>query len=117
MEFVEAQLFTRLLRSYLDDEEYRRFQTFLAENPRAGNVMPGCGGFRKVRWADKRRGKGRRGGLRIIYYFFEEDLELWLVTLYDKDEEAGLTANQKRWLLQAVAEEKRARARSRRRKN
>ena len=43
--------------------------------------MPGTGGFRKVRWADERRGKGRRGGLRTIYYYFASDCRIWLMTL------------------------------------
>ena len=51
--------------------------------------MPGTGGFRKMRWADPRRGKGRRGGLRIIYYDFPRDHQIWLMTLFDKSEAAG----------------------------
>src|ERR1039457_7495513 len=56
------------------------------------NLMPGTGGFRKMRWADARRGKGRRGGLRIIYCYFPSDPQIWLMTLYDKSEAADLTA-------------------------
>ena len=65
MEFFEAPPFTRYLREYLVDEEYRNLQHLLAQNPELGVMMPGTGGFRKLRWADQRRGKGRRGGLRI----------------------------------------------------
>jgi hypothetical protein len=60
--------------------------------------MPGTGGFRKMRWADARRGKGRRGGLRIIYYHFASDHQIWLMTLYGKDEASDLTAQQKKAL-------------------
>jgi hypothetical protein len=68
MEFIEAPAFTSHLGNYLDDEQFRRLQSALANSPRLGDVMPGTGGFRKLRWADARRGKGRRGGLRLIYY-------------------------------------------------
>ena len=70
MEFIEAPAFTRYLADYLNDEAYKELQAKLAANPQLGDLMPGTGGFRKLRWADVRRGKGRRGGLRIIYYHF-----------------------------------------------
>ena len=73
MIFIEAPAFTRHLRSYLTDDEYRRLQEALLANPEAGAVMPGTGGFRKMRWLDPRRGKGTRGGLRVIYYQFAND--------------------------------------------
>jgi hypothetical protein len=73
MEFVEAPAFTRYSSRYLDDDGYRKVQEQLAANPAAGDLMPGTGGFRKMRWTDARRGKGRRGGLRIIYYHFASD--------------------------------------------
>lgn len=75
--------------------------------------MPGAGGFRKVRWADRRRGQGRRGGLRVIYYFFDQAGQIWFLTLYGKDEAADLTPSQKRLLKAAIDEEKRQRARGR----
>lgn len=81
--------------------------------PEAGDVIPGPGGFRKVRWADPRRGQGRRGGLRVTYYLFLQESLLWFVTLYGKDEAADLTARAKRFLKVAVDEEKRQRARRR----
>ena len=86
MEFIEAPAFTRYLSSYLNDDEYRELQNRLAAGPELGDVMPGTGGFRKLRWADPRRGKGRRGGLRVIYYYFPGEQQIWLMTLYDKDE-------------------------------
>ena len=63
---LETPLFTRLLGDYLTDESYRELQRALMENPEMGDLMPGTGGFRKVRWEDARRGKGKQGGLRII---------------------------------------------------
>ena len=106
MEFIEAPAFTRNLDSYLDEEEYRRFQAFLMAHPEVGAVIPGSGGFRKVRWSDPRREKGKRGGLRVIYYLFREDAQIWLVTLYGKDQADDLTATQKRMLRAAITAEK-----------
>lgn len=68
MEFIESPAFTRYVAQYLDEERYVKLQNELAINPERGDLMPGTGGFRKLRWTDPRRGKGRRGGLRIIYY-------------------------------------------------
>jgi hypothetical protein len=67
--FFETPLFTRLLPEYLNGDSYRALQRALLENPELGDVMPGTGGFRKIRWEDPRRGKGKRGGLRVIYYY------------------------------------------------
>jgi mRNA-degrading endonuclease RelE of RelBE toxin-antitoxin system len=76
MEFIEAPAFTRYLSEYLPDDEYRRLQLLLMVNSERGDLMPGTGGFRKLRWTDPNRGKGRRGGLRIIYYFFPTDQQI-----------------------------------------
>jgi hypothetical protein len=73
VEFIEAPTFTALVAEYLEEDEYRALQSFLAGDPEAGDVMSGTGGFRKLRWADRRRGKGKRGGLRVIYYYFLTD--------------------------------------------
>jgi hypothetical protein len=88
-------------------------QLYLASDPEAGDVIPGTGGFRKVRWADRRRGQGRRGGLRVIYYLFPQESQIWLLTLYGKDEAADLTASEKRLLKAAGDQEKQQRARRR----
>jgi len=105
MEFLEAPAFTRHFSRYLSDEGYRDLQVKIAANPDLGDVMPGTGGFRKLRWVDVRRGKGRRGGLRVIYYHFKSDSQIWLMTLYDKDEASDLTAKEKRALRDAIAAE------------
>lgn len=114
MEFIEAGAFSRYLREYLDEDGYRDLQSRLAAAPESGDLIPGTGGFRKVRWADKRRGKGRRGGLRVIYYYFEEEQQIWLMTLYGKDEAADLTAMEKKTLRAAIDAECRARRAARR---
>jgi hypothetical protein len=74
-----------------------------------GDLMPGTGGFRKLRWKAPRRSKGTRGGLRIIYYYFLADQQIWLMTLYGKNEAADLTTQQKKALRYAVEDELRAR--------
>ncbi|HWX53517.1 MAG TPA: toxin [Verrucomicrobiae bacterium] len=109
MEFFETPPFTRCLRDYLTDEEYRSLQYVLVQNPESGDIMPGTGGFRKMRWADQRRGKGRRGGLRIIYYYFAAEKQIWLMTLYGKDEADDLTVAEKNALRAAIAAESKTR--------
>ena len=96
MEFIEAAIFTRYLLRYLDDEGFRILQLYLAENPKAGDVVAGTGGLRKLRWRDERRGKGKRGGLRIIYYHLAEGSQIWLITLYDKGEADDMTAAERK---------------------
>jgi hypothetical protein len=110
VEFIEAPAFTRHLSNYLIDDDYRELQATLGANPELGDLMPGSGGFRKLRWADARRGKGRRGGLRIIYYHFKSDRQVWLMTLYDKNEASELTAKEKKALKASIENEVAARA-------
>jgi len=102
MELFEAPAFTRLLNQYLDEEQYRLLQQHLAENPDIGDMMSDTGGFRKARWHDRRRGKGKRGGIRVIYYWFPEDQQIWLMTLFSKDEIQDLTPDQKRLLKKSI---------------
>jgi hypothetical protein len=109
MEFIEASAFTRYLTNYLDDDQYLKLQSELSAKPEAGDLMPGTGGFRKLRWADPRRGKGRRGGLRIIYFHFAADQQIWLMTLYSKNEAADLSMKDKKELRSAIESELSAR--------
>ena len=96
--FVELPPFVRLRKDYMDDDAYRLFQRELMDNPTAGDVMEGTGGLRKLRHADPRRGKGKRGGLRVIYYWWSGGSQFWLFTVYDKDEADDLTAAQRAML-------------------
>jgi len=109
MEFVEAPAFTRHVSDYLGDDEYNKLQNQPVANPELGDLMPRTGGFRKLRWTDPRRGKGRRGGLRIIYYYFLSDQVIWLMTLYGKDEASDLTSKEKKALKSALEAELRVR--------
>ena len=108
-QFVEAPAFSRYREDYLDDEAFAELQRNLAANPEKGDLVPAAGGIRKLRWKDPRRGKGKRGGLRVIYYCFLSDEEIWLLTLYDKDEAVDLTKNQRNQLRRALEEERAAR--------
>jgi hypothetical protein len=67
MEFIEASIFTKYIYSYLTDDEYLGLQSYLLQFPESGKVVPGSGGVRKLRWAMS--GAGKRGGVRVIYYF------------------------------------------------
>src|SRR5579863_3570401 len=109
MEFIEASSFTRSVSNYFDDDEYRKLQTELASKPELGDVMPGTGGFRKLRWADPKRGKGRRGGLRVIYFYFVGEQQIWIMTLYGKNEAVDLSPKEKKELRGAIESELRAR--------
>lgn len=80
--FVETKLFSRLVREYLPDDEYAALQSFLIQDPEAGDLIRRSGGLRKLRWGHA--GKGKRGGLRIIYYLRTSLGEIWLLTLYPK---------------------------------
>jgi len=111
--FFETLVFTRLLPDYLSDEAYRALQEALLENPEFGEVMPGTGGFRKARWEDARRGKGKRGGLRVIYYSLKADKQIWFFTLYDKNEATDLSSSEKKLLKKAIQAELEARRRKR----
>jgi len=96
--FVELPAFARYRERYLDDGAFSALQNALMENPQAGDVIQGTGGLRKLRWSDQRRGKGKRGGLRIIYYWWEPGVQCWLFTLYDKNEMADLGGAEKNML-------------------
>jgi len=88
--FIESGIFERELPHYLDDEEYTALQWFLMSHPEAGDVIPGAGGVRKLRW--KRRGIGKRGGVRVIYYVRYRPDELWMLTLYAKAKPGSIPA-------------------------
>lgn len=96
--FVELPAFARHRARYLDDDAFAGLQASLLADPEAGDVMPGTGGLRKVRHADPRRGKGKRGGLRVIYFWWKSGRQFWLFTLYDKDEMDDLPPDAKRAL-------------------
>jgi len=101
MVFIETPLFTRQLHKFLDDDCYAEFQAMLMRNPEAGEVIQGTGGLRKVRVA--LAGRGKRGGARVVYYWFNERAQIGLLMMYPKNVQADLSAQQ-RHALRAVVE-------------
>ena len=90
-EFIETRSFTRSLGAYLDDEQYARLQNELNSRPNAGNVVPGSGGVRKLRWGVA--GRGKRGGLRVVYYFESAVGQIWMLALYAKNVHANIPSH------------------------
>ena len=107
--FVELPAFTRFRADYLDDERFRALQNELMAQPEKGDVIEGTGGLRKLRRPDPRRGKGKRGGLRVIYFWWADGRQFWLFTLYDKSEMDDLSANEKGLLKDMLKRELEAR--------
>lgn len=103
MRFVETPVFTVALKRYLDDEQYRHLQIALMLRPEQGPVIRGSGGLRKVRWATP--GGGKRGGLRIIYYWAPAEAAFYMLYAYTKADQQDLTAAQTRVLGRLVREE------------
>lgn len=96
MLFIETPIFTKWLKANISDDEYRAFQFELAANPAKGDVIKGTGGFRKARVAYGDQGK--RGGGRVIYYWFDDDGQIYLVMGYSKGEKSDLNEQEKRVL-------------------
>lgn len=107
--FVELPSFERHRADYFDDDGFGKLQRLLMRNPEAGDTTAGTGGLRKLRFADTRRGKGKRGGLRVIYYWCDTGSQFWLFAVYDKDEMADLTSAQRKALKEMIKKELEAR--------
>lgn len=101
--FKESRGFTERVITFLDDESYASFQKELAANPQLGSVMPGCGGLRKIRLGDPRRGKGKRSGARVIYLHVPEVDLIFLIAIYGKDEKDDLSPEERK-LFRKMAE-------------
>lgn len=89
MTVVETPSFLRDVASRMTERERLELVLFLAENPEAGDVMAETGGIRKLRWGTQ--GRGKRGGIRVIYYFHSETLPLFLLNVFAKNEKANLS--------------------------
>jgi hypothetical protein len=96
--FVESTGFTESVCDLMDDRDYARLQRELMEEPHTGKVMPGCGGLRKIRIADPKRGKGKRGGARAIYLHVPEAKRFYMLDVYGKDEKDDLSPDEKKEL-------------------
>ncbi|MCX7016566.1 MAG: transcriptional regulator [Candidatus Sumerlaeota bacterium] len=97
--FIESAAFERVLGVYLDDDEYAELQLFMMEHPEAGDVVRGSGGVRKLRW--RSRGKGKRGGVRVIYFVRYRPDEFWMLTLYAKARQENVPGHILRQLKEA----------------
>ncbi|ARN76075.1 transcriptional regulator [Oceanicoccus sagamiensis] len=102
MDVIEIPHFTDVVASYLSDDEYAALQWYLLLNPDAGDLIQGTGGIRKVRWFTSWYGK--RGGLRVIYYYRRKPMEIWMLTVYSKSKKQDLTTRDKEVLKQIVRE-------------
>ena len=102
MEFIETPIFTKLICGLIPDDSYRRFQNMLILRPEAGDLIKHSGGLRKIRWNIK--GTGKRGGLRIIYYWDKFNDSIYLLLVYKKTKKEDLTLNQLRIVKDLVKE-------------
>lgn len=93
LDFVKASTFSRRLVKLLSDERYKDLQAALINNPKLGVVIGGTGGARKVRWSPE--GKGKSGGVRVIYYLNEKEARCYMLIIYGKGERDSLTDAQK----------------------
>ncbi len=100
MIFVETSLFTSDVKSLLADEEYRLLQQSLADQPGAGDLIPGTGGLRKLRWGMP--GRGKRSGARVVYYWRVSQSQILMLAIYAKNERVDLSASDKAFLKKIV---------------
>ena len=103
MIFIETSTFTKLLPNYLSDDEYRGMQSYLLQKPDVGDIVRGSGGVRKVRWASA--GKGKSGGVRVMYYRKKSDHEIWMLTIYSKSERATISGHILKQIAEAISHE------------
>ena len=106
---VETPVFVRRAEKLLGQEEHEELITYLATHPLAGDEIVGTGGVRKVRFAAK--GKGKSGGVRVIYYFYDREMPIYALLIYGKNERADLTPDQRKSVASFAAAIKSARKR------
>ena len=102
MLFIETPIFTKLVIDLITDGEYRKLQLALVLRPEAGKIIPGSGGLRKIRW--KSGGSGKRGGLRLIYFWDAPEDIIYMLLIYKKSKQEDLTPNQLKTLRNLVKE-------------
>ena len=107
--FIELPAFERFRQDYLNDEAYRGLQNEMFKMPESSDVIAGTGGIRKVRHGDAKLGKGKRGGLRVIDFWWAPRHQFWLFTLYDKDEMDDLSPKDRAALKAMLKQELEAR--------
>ena len=100
---IETSTFTRQITELLPDDLYRELQEALWVNPTQGALIPGSGGLRKIRW--QLPGKGKRGGIRVIYYWYSPAVQIYMLLAYGKSEQENLTTQQLKVLKTLVEQE------------
>lgn len=100
MVIIETTIFTRVIKDLMSDDDYKDFQLALVTRPDLGDIIPGSGGLRKVRW--KLQGKGKSGGVRVIYYWVVDDHHIQMLYAYPKSEQEDLTKAQLKQLKEIV---------------
>lgn len=103
MEIIETSIFTRRMQEFFSDDEYRELQTEIIANPDIGKVIPGSGGIRKMRW--RKKGIGKRGGLRILYYWFIQPKKILMLFAYQKNVQEDISKDQLKTLRKIIEEE------------
>ena len=97
---AETEPFQRKVGRLLSEDEKTELIAYLSMNPNAGVLIQGTGGIRKLRWA--RSGQGKSGGTRVIYYYHNAEMPLYLLTLFGKNEKANISMEEKKLLSRAV---------------
>jgi len=100
MLFIETPIFTKFVTDLVPDDEYRKIQLALVLRPEAGKIISGSGGLRKIRW--KINGGGKRGGLRLIYFWDVSEETIYMLLIYKKSKQEDLTPNQLKTLRNLV---------------
>jgi mRNA-degrading endonuclease RelE of RelBE toxin-antitoxin system len=103
MVIIETTFFTRQIQRLLSDDEYRQLQSDLVNHPEKGEIIQGSGGLRKTRWSVQ--GRGKRGGIRVIYYWVVKQDQILMLMAYAKNEQENLTPEQVKILRQIVESE------------
>ena len=98
---AETAIFIRQAEKIWSEDERQSFINFIAANPETGDVIPDTGGVRKVRW--RRAGAGKRGGTRVIYFYYSPNRPLYLLFVYAKSQREDLTAEEKREVREIAA--------------